>query len=195
MFESLIHITLRFTGKSLVLLQPDFDIPPSEDDWILLDSVFNNNNDYDKLFDQYKYSETTRIQTVPAYPARNRFTINYCIPTWIWSIPILLVLAFIWMQYGTYINSIFIQEDMIDDLSTDGHDQLDASKRIKRNDDFGVSIDSYFYPMPAVPPPKYNEAIEAEFEAMENRVLIQGDLDDDEQLLLINAPSENITKQ
>ena len=135
----------------MVLLQPDFDIP-SDDDWVLLDSVLRNQN-YDKLFDEYKISEQ-RIETIPI---RSRFTINYCIPTWMWIVPIFLIITFIWIQYGSYLNGIVLQEDL--QMNVDGTTQPTKKIEIKSND-FLVSADSYFYPTPSVPPPKYDDAFE-----------------------------------
>lgn len=135
----------------MVLLQPDLDIT-SDDDWVLLDSVLrNNNNDYDKMFDQYKVTET-RIQTIPVHECKRRFSLDF---SWLWIFPVLaLMFATIHLVQKYDLNNMNEQfnEKFLNDP---------ACKAFNQNDDFVVSADSYFYPSPAIPPPKYNEAIEA----------------------------------
>lgn len=91
----------------MVLMQPDFELE-SEDDWILLDSVFHP-HDYEANGDTYKLTET-RVQTMPIYPMRKNIRMEFCVPAWMWMVPILLVLTLIWLQYGHSIRSIFIYD-------------------------------------------------------------------------------------
>lgn len=91
----------------MVLMQPDFELE-SEDDWILLDSVFHS-HDYEANSDTYKLTET-RVQTMPIYPMRKNIRMEFCVPAWMWMVPILLVLTLIWLQYGHSIRSIFIYD-------------------------------------------------------------------------------------
>lgn len=136
----------------MVLMQPDLDIT-SDDDWVLLDSVLrNNNNDYDKMFDQYKVSET-RIQTIPVHECKRRFSLDF---SWLWIFPLLgIIFAAIHVIQKYDLNNY--HEQFNEKCLTEPI----ACKSVDRNDDFVVSNDSYFYPSPAIPPPKYNEAIEA----------------------------------
>lgn len=140
--------------RNMVLLQPDFDIP-SKDDWVLLDSMFRA-NDYDYEGSSYEkmLADNRQVQSVPLYPGRQHFTINYCIPTWMWMVPLMLLVAFIWIHYSNYIYNVFIREGLEQDF---------IANRDKKfpEEDFVVGTDFYFYPTPAIPPPKYNEAAEA----------------------------------
>ena len=143
------------SGRSMVLIQPNLE-NASKDDWVLLDSVLRTNdydydqNTYERLFDDQRY-----IQSVPIYTGRQHLTISHCIPTWMWMVPLLLLAVFIWIHYSHYIYSVFIRETLVPALGS----QLREKKIIE--EDFGVGTDFYFYPTPAVPPPKYNEAAEA----------------------------------
>lgn len=86
-----------------------------------------------------------------------------CIPTWMWMVPFLLVICLIWMHYGNTIHKLLISEECDEDK--------------KDSEDFIVALDSYFYPTPAIPPPKYNEAAEA--------ILMSSD-DENDQILKKN---------
>lgn len=136
----------------MVLLQPDLDITSDDDDWVLLDSVLrNNNNDYDKIFEQYKVTET-RIQTIPVHECKRRFSLDF---SWLWIFPVLaLMFAAIQLVQRYDVNNM---NEQYEKFLVDS-----ASKTLNPNEDFVVSNnDSYFYPTPVVPPPKYNAEIEA----------------------------------
>lgn len=166
------------TDRNMVLLQPDFDIP-SKEDWVLLDSIFRANDyDYDAQFTNYdkmlKADSRGQIDTVKRFSNRDRFTINYCIPTWMWMLPLLMLVAFIWIHYSNYIYSAFINEGLQQEFGITDPSHLTATipmnptttvvgnKKCPRpNNEFLVGSDFYFYPSPAVPPPKYNEVVEA----------------------------------
>lgn len=138
----------------MVLLQPDLDITSDDDDWVLLDSVLrnnNNNNDYDKIFEQYKVTET-RIQSIPVHECKRRFSLDF---SWLWIFPV-LALMFATIHFVQRYDLNNVHEQFSEKFITDS-----ACKTFNPNDDFVVSNDSYFYPTPVVPPPKYNEAIEA----------------------------------
>lgn len=160
--------------RNMVLMQPDFDVP-SKEDWVLLDSMFRTNDyEYDSTYNGYgKYLSEShdKYKTIPIYAGHQQFTINYCIPTWMWMVPLLLLLAFIWMHYSNYIYSVFIREGLeqefglsntvnLSGAAADGPSASVARKKCKQ-DDYVVGSDFYFYPSPAIPPPKYNEAAEA----------------------------------
>lgn len=148
------------SDRSMVLMQPDFDIV-SEDDWILLDA-FVHPREYENIGDTYKLTET-RIQTMPIYPMRKNLTMEFCIPTWMWMVPIFLVLGLVWIHYGNTIRNIFIYEECQDDDATNVLTTvIQAKDSNHKNGDFIVALESYFYPTPAIPPPKYTD-IEKEF--------------------------------
>ncbi|KAJ6639735.1 hypothetical protein Bhyg_12482 [Pseudolycoriella hygida] len=138
---------------SMVLLQPDLDIISDDDDWVLLDSVLrnNNNNDYDKIFEQYKMTET-RIQTIPVHECKRRFSLDF---SWIWIL-LVLTLMFVTMHILQRYGFNHFNEQLNEKILNDN-----VCKTFHPNDDFVVSNDSYFYPTPVIPPPKYNEVIEA----------------------------------
>lgn len=177
------------TDRNMVLLQPDFDMP-SKEDWVLLDSMFRANDyeydpnieGYEKIFaDTQSATNEQRIHTVPIFTERQHFTINYCIPTWMWMIPLLLLLAFVWVHYSNYIYGVFIREGLerefgINATDTNGMNGVAVvttnDKKFPQDEDFVVGTDFYFYPSPAIPPPKYNEAAEA--------ILMMDDSSDDE---------------
>lgn len=137
----------------MVLLQPDLDISSDDDDWVLLDSVLrNNNNDYDKIFEQYKVTET-RIQTIPVHECKRRFSLDF---SWLWIFPVLaLMFATIHLVQRYDLNNM--NEQFSEKFLTDS-----VGKTLNnQSDHFIVANDTYFYPSTVIPPPKYNEAIEA----------------------------------
>lgn len=162
------------TDRNLVLLRPDFDIPDS--DWIRLDSMFHNEYDYDSQYGNYD-KMSTQIETAPPrYLGRDSFTINYCIPIWMWLLPIFLLVAFLYIHYSNYIYSIFLNESLQQEFGlNDPNHRLgfggvnvpvnltdaDDKRFMQSPQDFAVGSDFYFYPSPAIPPPKYNDIEEA----------------------------------
>lgn len=160
------------TDRNMVLLQPDFDLP-SKENWVLLDSMLRSNDyDYDPNIENiekylYESSEQTTKEKVPL----QRLTINYCIPTWMWMIPLMLLLSFIWMHYSNFIYGVFIRESLEHDFNINANGSDD--KKRTNDEDFVVGSDFYFYPSPAVPPPKYNDIVEA--------ILLGSDDDDNEE--------------
>lgn len=150
--------------RNMVLLQPDFDIP-SKEDWVLLDSMFRANDyDYDGRSYEQMLADNRQVQSIQLYPGRQRFTISYCIPTWMWMVPLMLLIGFIWIHYSNYIYSVFIREGLEQEL-------MNSRDKKFPEEDFVVGTDFYFYPTPAIPPPKYNEAAEA--------ILMSGSDDED----------------
>lgn len=159
------------TDRHMVLLQPDFDVP-SKEDWILLDSMFQANDyDYDPNIGGYEKILTQsrgHIQTVPIYTGRQHFTINYCIPTWMWMVPLILLIGLIWIHYSNYIYSVFVRDGLEQEFGISSGTNVNGAahangldKKYPHDEDFVVGTDFYFYPSPAIPPPKYNEAAEA----------------------------------
>lgn len=157
------------TDRNMVLLQPDFDIP-SKEDWVLLDSMFRNDYDYDSQYGSYD-KITTQIETVPRYMEREHFTINYCIPVWMWMLPLFLLVAFLYIHYSNYIYGMFLSESLQQEFGLLNSGQANGvpinitdaeeKKCLRPHEEFTVGTDFYFYPSPAVPPPKYNDIAEA----------------------------------
>lgn len=157
------------TDRNLVLLQPDFDIPTKED-WVLLDSMFRNDYDYDSQYGSYD-KISTQIETVPRYMDHEQFTINYCIPVWMWMLPLFLLVAFLYIHYSNYIYAIFLNESLQQEFGLINPNQLngvpinitdiDEKKCLRPQQEYAVDSGFYFYPSPAIPPPKYNEIAEA----------------------------------
>lgn len=199
------------TDRNLVLLQPDFDIPLKED-WVRLDSMLRNDYDYDSQYGSSYDKISTQIETVPRYMGRDNFTINYerfCVPVWMWLLPIFLLVAFLYIHYSNYIYSIFLNESLQQEFGLIDPNQVGgvggggvgvggagravpinmsnaADKKFMQSPrEFGVGTDFYFYPSPAIPPPKYNEIAEA--------ILI--DSSDDENDDTVNAkPNDRSVK-
>lgn len=149
------------TDRNLVLLQPDFDIP-SKDDWVLLDSMLRS-GDYD--YDSQYGKINTQIESVPRYIGRENLTITYCIPMWVWMLPLFLLVAFLYIHYSNYIYGIFLQESVHQEFGLIHPNQVNVAvanvnekKWPRGRKEFAVGSDFYFYPAPAVPPPKYDAA-------------------------------------
>lgn len=140
--------------RHMVLLQPALDMP-SKEDWVLLDSMFRENDyDYDGSTYEKMLADNRKEQSVSLHPDRGHFTINYCVPTWMWVLPLMLLIGFVWIHYSNYIYSAFIREGLEQEL-------MNSREKKLTEDDFVVGTNFYFYPTPAVPPPKYDEAAEA----------------------------------
>lgn len=160
-------IYMGATDRNMVLLQKDFDIP-SKEDWVLLDSMWRANEyDYDSQYGSYD-KISTQIETVPRYMGRGeQFTINYCIPVWMWMLPLFLLVAFLYIHYSNYIYGMFINESLQQEFGLISPGQVNGvpinmtkvneKKCLRPQQEFAVGTDFYFYPAPAVPPPKYNE--------------------------------------
>lgn len=133
------HVYMGSAERNLVLLQSDFDAP-SREDWIALDSMLHGN--------EYEYndmlSDDNQARIHPAH--QHRFMIKYCVPTWMWSVPLLLLIGFVWMQYSNYIHGVFLREGLEQELIKH-HDKRMFEQNLVE-----------LYPSIA-PPPKYNEAI------------------------------------
>lgn len=154
------------TDRNMVLLQPDFDIP-SKEEWVLLDSMFRANEyDYDSQYGNYD-KINTQIETVPRYIGRGNFTINYCIPVWMWILPLFLLVAFLYIHYSNYIYGMFLNESLQHEFGLNAGQvngvpinvaNIDEKNCLQsQRKEFAVGTDFYFYPSPAIPPPKYNE--------------------------------------
>lgn len=181
------------TDRNMVLLQPDFDLP-SKEDWILLDSMFRN-NDYDYDPNTYdKLLTDDHIQSIPIYTGRQHFNINYCLPAWMWMLPLILLIGFIWIHYSNYIYGVFIREGIEHEFgavvsaasAAGAADQSD--KKLRKEEDFLVGTDFYFYPSPAIPPPRYNEAAEAILMGSSDEE--DANVDEDKEVAVIDGSSK-----
>lgn len=168
------HVYMGATDRNLVLLQQDIDILNEE--WVRLDSMLRNDYDYDSQYGSYD-KISTQIETVPRYMEHDNFTINYCIPIWMWLLPLFLLVAFLYIHYSNYIYSIFLNESLQQEFGLIDPNQVggvgggggvpininnaENKKFLQSPQEFAVGTDFYFYPSPAVPPPKYNDIAEA----------------------------------
>lgn len=150
------------SDKNVVLLQRELELASNE--WVALDTVM----------EEFKLDDNNSLKAMAFYPARinsgivndqqqQRLTINYCLPTWMWMVPVLLFMLFVWLQYGRQLNHWLVVNA---EHQTGGDAMAPVAilvdiEHAPKTGDFTVSSDSYFYPMPAVPPPKYNESVEA----------------------------------
>lgn len=177
-----LHGWLVYSGaseRSMVVFQP----PETEDnDWVLLDPVSRPRHDYVAIVnaDSFKLTET-HVQTLPIDPANRRLDYRgqvrgptrsqFCPNSWMWTIPIFLLIALVWIQYGTTIRNVLILEEdeevviAADDGLDAEHHPLNGSEQKSRSDftvTFGPS--SSFYATghaPEIlildPPPKYDD--------------------------------------
>lgn len=153
------------SDRSMVVMQPPDLLENSaqgDNDWVLLDSIFRPAHDYNEIAsgdNTYKLTET-HIQTMPI---RQRFG-NYrrshspfCIPAWLWLIPVFLLLALVYIQYGTTIRNVLVLEDESDDeleqeiiierrKSSDGGSSESCRDGLKHKDTFLVALDPFFFP-------------------------------------------------
>lgn len=145
------------TPDRMVLLQRDFDIP-SDDDWVMLDSVLRS-NDYEKLFDRFAETKYQPVSTTITKP----INIRNCFPTWKWVILIMMLLAILWMRYVTLLSVAITDSNLSSNNDSEKIVKLEDfnDQKTLLDNNFMVCNESYFYPTPAVPPPKYHEAIEA----------------------------------
>lgn len=175
------------SDRSMVVMQPPDLLENSaqgDNDWVLLDSIFRPSHDYNEIpsGDPYKLTET-HIQTMPIYTDRQRFggyrrsQSQFCIPAWMWLIPIMLLMALVYIQYGTTIKNVLVLDDDSDDEleqeiiierrkgSEGGNESCRVS--MKNKDTFLVALDPFFYSSDKGDekllldlPPKYEERYE-----------------------------------
>lgn len=161
------------SDKNVVLLQRELELAGSTtNEWVSLDTV---------MAEEFKFDDSNAagLKAMTFYPAivsdeqqqqqPHNLTINYCLPTWMWTVPVLLLALYVWLQYKRKMNH-WLVVSAVEPIEHTGDDSLISSavrpvslliEDERKMCDFTVSTDSYFYPMPAVPPPKYNDAVEA----------------------------------
>lgn len=117
--------------QNLLVLQPPELLENSDSGWVLLNSIFRPSHDYDLSASSsssgYKLTET-HVQTMPISggsesSSRHRFGefrrqshSPFCIPAWLWLIPVMLVVALVYIQYnGTSLKSVLVLEEESDD--------------------------------------------------------------------------------
>lgn len=155
------------TDRSLVLLQPDLDDIPSKDDWVLLNSMWQTNEyEYDSHLEQLN-SIAKQIET-----EEEHIRIEFCIPIWIWLFPLCLLCIVVFLQIANCLSGFCLNDSHQNDLGLINSNHLTGGVPINvtkineknymlTNKEFDVGTDFYFYPSPAIPPPKYNEIDEA----------------------------------
>lgn len=151
-----IRVFMGATDGNTALLSSDFD-KPAQHDWVRLDAILESNAagyEYDEqaLFEEAQRRKHHRHRHVPP---------SYCLPTWMWLLPVLLVLMLLWLNYSNYVHSLFIHEGLrqqLNMMAADGEAGVNK-KLVGEPNAYGVGNEFYFYPMPAVPPPKYDESI------------------------------------
>lgn len=166
--------------RSMVLLEPNIDLQSKRDNWISLESEYRL-QDYEKEINLYSnyFSkiEETNHRFIKAF---NNIDISNCFPSaWKWMILILMLLTILWLRYVTLMsvtNTDFADSDTdlnanhkldVNGLRIDVENYFDndQKKLLIDNNNFDVSNETYFYPTPAIPPPKYNDVVEARIEA------------------------------
>lgn len=140
------------TDRNMALMASDFD-KPTKHDWVLLNSILSANYDYDEDVDEKYTADVRHVDQNQEY-----LPDAYCIPAWIWMLPVSLILLFIWLNYSNYIYSAFINESLRQEFGLIGDNKKIVGVQ-QPPDAYGVGNEYYFYPMPAIPPPKYDESI------------------------------------
>lgn len=117
--------------QNLLVLQPPELLENSDSGWVLLNSIFRPSHDYDLSASSssssgYKLTET-HVQTMPISGSesssrhrfgefRRPFRSPFCIPAWLWLIPVMLVVALVYIQHnGTGLKSVLVLEEESDD--------------------------------------------------------------------------------
>lgn len=119
--------------QSMVVLPEQLENAAQTDDsgWVLLNSIFRPSHDYSDLSSSsssYKLTET-HVQTMPISGGaatgsdRHRFGeyrrtshSPFCIPAWLWLIPVMLLVALVYIQYnGNNLRSVLVFEEDSDD--------------------------------------------------------------------------------
>lgn len=105
--------------RSMIVIQPpdnmlDSSSGAQDNDWVLLNSFRSPSHDYE-LSSTYKLTET-HVQTMPISEHGHRFGeyrrlhTAFCIPAWLWLIPVMLLMALVYIQYGTTLKSVMVEE-------------------------------------------------------------------------------------
>lgn len=157
------YVYMGASDRNLVLMQPELDIPAK--DWVKLNTVALNDYEYSALYGTYD-EVSPQYEVMKRYIDRaNRYN---CFPMWIWILPFFSVAVLIYMYYSQYIYGIFVNESLhlispaqVNGVPINLSDNEAKMKCLQPQHEFAVDSDFYFYPAPAIPPPKYNEIAEA----------------------------------
>lgn len=168
--------------RSMIVIQPPDMLESGgaqDNDWVLLNSFRPPSHDYE-LASTYKLTET-HVQTMPISEHGHRFGeyrrlhTPFCIPAWLWLIPVMLLMALVYIQYGTTLKNVMVEEseDELEQESLEQGKNSDGEEvvlQFKDKDAFLVS----FQPLKFIEeklqdlPPKYDEHDEKEKEENEN---------------------------
>lgn len=163
------------TDRNMVLLQPDFDIPTNED-WVLLDSMWRTN--------EYEYDLDNLDRIAKRINDEKPIKIDFCIPIWLWLLPLFLLCCVVFLQISNFLSNFCIDDNLQNELGLINAAHLNGVPinitkiNEKKHREFAVGTDFYFYPSPAIPPPKYNEIDEA---------LLLGSSDDEHDTVTLAA--------
>lgn len=119
------------SDENLVVVQPPELLENSDSGWVLLNSIFRPSHDYESASASasvgYKLTET-HVQTMPISAAesssfkhrfgqfRRQSQSPFCIPAWLWLVPVLLLVALVYIQYnGSNLRSVLVFEEESED--------------------------------------------------------------------------------
>lgn len=139
-----------------------------DNDWVLLNSIFGPSSSRDRDYElpsTYKLTET-HVQTMPIPISAERHRVAeyhrihspFCIPAWVWIIPVMLLMSLVYIQYGSTLKNVLIFES---DESDDEHEIAVGTRNISDDKDSYVIA---FQPLEFLEaklqdlPPKYDEA-------------------------------------
>lgn len=136
-------------GEQNMVVVPDLMENSAQNDngWLLLSSIFRPANDFnDDPSATYKLTET-HVQTMPisgSFEKSNRFGdfrrsahSPFCIPAWLWLIPVMLLVALVYIQYGNGngLKSVVI----FDEESSDDEPEI-VVEGLKEDSGFNVTL-------------------------------------------------------
>lgn len=156
--DTTLTTSFYFAGADVVLMQPKFGIP-SKADWVALNAILRSRGKSPDDDDEGEYYEadedeveeeqvTRRIAVAPPVESRDHAKEDaHVILIMILSLVTVCLLIFLLSRSG---------QTYEEEIAKRGADQEYC---------VGLAKSHYFYPMAAVPPPKYDEAMEAVLEA------------------------------
>lgn len=159
--------------RSMVVVQPPELLESGADnEWVLLNSFrpSQQSHDYNELSPTYKFTRHVQTMPIPEHGRRfgdyRRLHTPFCIPAWLWMIPVMLLMALVYIQYGTSLKTALV-EDSEDELEQEILVQHDKGPNgedvltLKDKDTFLIS----FQPLDFLEaklqdlPPKYDEDV------------------------------------
>lgn len=149
------------TDPDFVLLQPEYDIP-NQDEWVLLESEIRHDSVTANGMYHVNLEETDQVNVANRDGRMNAVDDDHLIEwrisnEYLFGVCILLMSVFTLTVYCV--------------KKFEYYPEPKAIKRdLQRTYEVALAAHNHLYPSPAVPPPRYDEALEAMLEPPETRV-------------------------